>query len=197
MIDIAEINRFQAAATADWHDDFARSQTEAPLAFVEENHWFNFDLWHEEDVARRDDIPAERIKQAKRKIDKCNQARNNAMEKIDDWILSEIKQRQVSCPDGLLHSETPGMMIDRLSIMALKVYHMQEQVDRKDATPEHKEKCAARVVVLDEQRADLSASLEALLGDVFGGRRRFKVYRQFKMYNDPDSNPQLYQKGKS
>ena len=93
-----------------------------------------------------------------------------------------------------MHSETPGMMIDRLSIMALKRYHMQEEVDRTDASVEHITKCAAKVSVLDEQIADLAATLERLLGELAEGSLRFKVYRQFKMYNDPSLNPELYKR---
>eukprot|EP00903_Cladosiphon_okamuranus_P003768 g3766.t1 len=157
-----------------WHENDLPLHQGTPMSFVEENHRHNFDLWHEEDIARRDDIPAERIKQAKRNIDHYNQQRNNAMEKIDDWILSELKQRGITCNEGLLHSETPGMMIDRLSIMALKNYHMDEQVQRDDASPEHREKCEVKVKVLIEQQADLTASLKSLLADVFSGQRRFK-----------------------
>lgn len=193
LIDLDRLNSLHRDWTRDWHVNATLTQGGAPWSAVEQNHDFNFRLWHEEDIARRDDIPLERIREAKRNIDRFNQARNNAMEQMDDWILSALKQAGVVAPtEGALHSETPGMMIDRLSIMALKEYHMAEQVARADATEEHRAKCAARVIVLQEQQRDLTEALRVLLVELAAGRRRFKVYRQFKMYNDPTLNPQLY-----
>lgn len=168
------------------------TQGAQPWVAIESNHFNNFALWHEEDVARRDDIPAEKVRAAKRNIDRFNQARNDAMEKIDDWILGTLIKRSDVPPSGLAHSETLGMMIDRLSIMALKEYHMAEQAVRQDAKEEHRQKCAARVAVLQEQQRDLTEALRVLLDDILAGRRCFKLYRQFKMYNDPALNPQLY-----
>jgi hypothetical protein len=134
-----------------------------------------------------------RIVEAKRNIDQYNQARNNAMEKIDEWILNYLELAGVQTADKL-HSETPGMMIDRLSIMQLKRYHMEEETLRADATEEHKAKCLARLNVLDEQIGDLSNCLIDILNQLERGALKFKVYRQFKMYNDPSLNPQLYNK---
>ena len=192
IIDIIELSEKHEAWTSNWHTHLVCGESTPLLAAIEENHRHNFELWHEEDIARRDDLPAARIKDAKRKIDKCNQARNNAMERMDDWFLNALAADSVRCEDGVLHSETPGMMIDRLSIMALKAYHMREQVERSDVSAEHRAKCAARVQVLVEQQLDLRKALETLVKELFAGRRRFKIYRQFKMYNDPELNPQLY-----
>lgn len=162
-----------------------------PWKFVEENNKYNFKLWHEEDIARIKDINPQRIVEAKRNIDKYNQARNNAMENIDEWILNYLNLN-VRANATKIHSETPGMMIDRLSIMQLKRYHMEEQTLRADASEQHKSKCLDRVLVLDEQIADLSYSLTEVLEQLKNGLLKFKVYRQFKMYNDPSLNPQIY-----
>ena len=195
MINVDRIDELHRRCVIEWHLGSGLLQAEEPWVFVEQNHDYNFQLWHEEDIARRDDLPAERIKDAKRNIDRFNQARNNAMEQVDDWILNLLKKNEViTKSDAILHSETPGMMIDRLSIMALKEYHMAEQAARSDAPDEHRAKCAARVAVLKEQQGDLGNALRTLLIELGDGRKRFKVYRQFKMYNDPALNPQLYGK---
>ncbi len=194
-LDENKITDFQRDWTAQWHDDAPLAALDAPWSFIQANHKMNYDLWHEEDVARRDDLGAERVRQAKRVIDKCNQARNDAMERIDLWISERLPSDTES---SLQHSETPGMIIDRLSIMALKRYHMQEEASRGSATPEHRSRCAAKVVVLDEQLSDLRHCLAWLREQLEAGERRFKLYRQFKMYNDASLNPQLYQsQGKS
>lgn len=190
MIDIDQLAEFHRQATIDWHNRFGQAQSVSPWEAIEDNHRQNFMLWHEEDIARRDDLPAERIKEAKRAIDQFNQNRNNAMERIDDWILNQTAELQPNARN--YHSETPGMMVDRLSIMALKAFHMQEQADRTDASLEHRDKCASRVVVLEEQLGDLLFALKTFLKELNAGSRGFKVYRQFKMYNDPSTNPELY-----
>jgi hypothetical protein len=192
MIEIGKLNVFHREMTQAWHAELTLSALESPWVEIEENHAQNFRLWHEEDVARRRDVGDARIVEAKRNIDAFNQARNNAMERVDDWILGELARRGVESAVGTLHSETPGMMIDRLSIMALKEFHMVEQTLRSDADEAHRVKCDARVEVLREQQGDLSEGVRVLLAELLGGRRRFKVYRQFKMYNDPALNPQLY-----
>lgn len=194
MIDTRNILDMQHQKVVNWHVELRLTETELPWKFIEENMQWNFMLWHEEDIARIKDIDPLRIVEAKRNIDQYNQARNNAMEKIDEWVLSYLETNNIT-PGERIHSETPGMMIDRLSIMALKKYHMQEEVDREDATPEHKEKCAGRVAVLTEQIGDLSNALKTVFDELMASQLRFKVYRQFKMYNDPSLNPQLYKRG--
>jgi hypothetical protein len=193
MIDVQKILDLQSRNVADWHKNVELSETELPWKHIEENNMWNFSLWHEEDIARIKDIDPLRIVEAKRNIDKYNQSRNNAMEKIDEWILSYLDSRNIR-PGDKIHSETPGMMIDRLSIMTLKKYHMQEEVDRPDASEEHKVKCADKVKVLSEQMDDLASSLKGLFSDIGDSKLRFKVYRQFKMYNDPSLNPELYKR---
>jgi len=180
--------RHHAKWTANWHENPAPEPLDLPWAIVEQNHRMNFDLWHEEDMARRDDLGAERVRQAKRAIDGFNQRRNDAIERLDGWFLGQINMR----PDSPLHSETPGMMIDRLSILALKLYHMRVEATRESATEEHRQKCSDKAVVLEEQLTDLAKCLQEVLNQLQGGTRRFKIYRQFKMYNDSALNPQLY-----
>lgn len=193
MIDVKKILDLQLKKVTDWHIEMRLTEEELPWKFIEENNQWNFMLWHEEDIARIKDIDPLRIVEAKRNIDRYNQARNNAMEKIDEWILSYLETNGIE-PGKKIHSETPGMMIDRLSIMTLKKYHMQEEVDRTDASEEHKAKCADRVKVLTEQIGDLSEALRQVFEDLTASVLRFKVYRQFKMYNDPSLNPQLYKR---
>jgi hypothetical protein len=196
MIDVKNILTLQKSEITDWHREMTNKEESLPWKFIEENNQYNFKLWHEEDIARIRDIDPMRIVEAKRNIDQYNQARNNAMEKIDEWILSYLELATVQSADKL-HSETPGMMIDRLSIMQLKRYHMEEETLRLDASAEHKSKCLARVNVLNEQIADLSNCLVDILEQLESGKLKFKVYRQFKMYNDPSLNPQLYKKSNS
>lgn len=196
MIHVNTILEMQMKKVNEWHSTMHMTEDALPWKFIEENTYWNFMLWHEEDIARIKDIDPLRIVEAKRNIDKYNQQRNNSMEKIDEWVLNFIQTNNI--PAGTkLHSETPGMMIDRLSIMTLKKYHMQEEVDRKDASREHVEKCAERVSVLSEQISDLSNALQQVLHDIEHSVLSFKVYRQFKMYNDPSLNPQLYSRNQT
>jgi hypothetical protein len=184
------VTRLHAQWTSDWHNQPSAPRPDLPWSIVEYNHRMNFDLWHEEDIARRDDLGAERVRQAKRNIDGFNQRRNDAIERMDSWFLSSVAVPA----EGPLHSETPGMIVDRLSILALKLYHMQAEADRASATEEHRRKCSEKAAILKEQLGDLAKCLDELLGQIQAGTRRFKVYRQFKMYNDASLNPQLYSK---
>ena len=193
MISVQNILDLQKSKVKDWHVNFHLTADSLPWKFIEENHQWNFSLWHEEDIARIKDIDPMRIMQAKRNIDVFNQARNNAMEKIDEWILNYLVFNNVESKGGL-HSETPGMMIDRLSIMSLKRFHMKEETLRTDATAEHRVNCGRKLLVLDEQIKDLSNCLENIFSKLQTGEISFKVYRQMKMYNDPSLNPQLYKR---
>ena len=193
MISVKRILSDHKSKVEAWHEALIVSENEFPWAFIEENHKWNFSLWHEEDIARIKDIEPNRIVEAKRNIDFYNQARNNAMEKIDEWFLTSLLQQYI-VSKGPLHSETPGMMIDRLSIMSLKRFHMHEETLRKDASEDHVLKCSNKVAVLDEQIFDLSNCLDSIFKKLEAGEIRFKVYRQLKMYNDPTLNPQLYNK---
>jgi hypothetical protein len=185
----SEIAALQTALTAQWHNTSPHVEGAGFLLLAQQNHLRNFQLWHEEDIARRDDLGFEAVYRAKRNIDRFNQERNNFIEEMDQAIVAALEPPAVGCP---LNSETPGMMIDRLSILALKEFHMHEETVRADASPEHRQKCGEKLARIRTQRADLSGCLTALLDDIVARRRTFSVYRQFKMYNDPALNPQLY-----
>jgi hypothetical protein len=195
MLDALLITRMQDEMTAAWHEDASAVEAGAfadgLLAIATAQHRANFDLWHEEDKARDPGASDHDIADVKRAIDAVNQRRNDLVEKIDSWLLEGLKCND----DAPLHSETPGLMIDRLSILALKIYHTCEEVHRASATEEHRRKNAARLELLEEQRGDLAGCLDTLWTEVLEGRRRFKLYRQMKMYNDPELNPAIYGKG--
>jgi hypothetical protein len=194
MINVREITGLQRDTVERWHQEEIANRFSGFLQLVCEQHKFNYLLWHEEDIARSPNVGDDRIAAVKRAIDRYNQQRNDAIEKLDDWLIAELGRRQVKLQAGApLNTETPGSAIDRLSILALRLYHMQEQADRSDASPEHREKVQGRLTILREQHADLSQSLQELTDDIAAGRKRMKVYRQFKMYNDPTLNPYLYQ----
>jgi hypothetical protein len=161
--------------------------------WIETNHRCNTLLWNEEDKARRTDVGAYEIAAGKRLIDQYNQKRNDATETIDEAILSELAAYPRST-DARLNSETAGSMIDRLSILSLKIYHMRKQTLRADVDREHIRCCEAKLERLVEQRGDLGICFDALLAEAKRGIAYFKVYRQFKMYNDPALNPCLYGK---
>lgn len=173
-----------------WKKQGIHLQQTSFLRLVEENHAFNYQLWHAEDKARRDDKGFEYVYKAKRAIDKYNQERNNRMEAMDNWLFDALKPAPVSsCP---VHTETLGMIIDRLSILSLKQYHMNEQVIRPEASEEHQQQCARKLAILNNQKNQLTKSLAELIDDITHHRRTFVTYHQFKMYNDPQLNPELY-----
>ena len=151
-------------------------------------HSANFDLWHEEDKARSPEATDADIAEVKHAIDRLNQRRNDLVEKIDLWLLERLEQNE----HAPLHSETPGLMIDRLSILALKIYHTEEEEHRETATEAHRRRNADRLALLKEQRSDLAGCLDTLWSEILQGTRRFKLYRQMKMYNDPELNPAVY-----
>ena len=184
-----EIATLQTILTARWHEEAPAANGEGFLLLVQENHLRNFQLWHEEDIARRDDLGSERIHQAKRAIDRFNQQRNNFIEEMDKLLVAALKPLESGVPRN---SETPGMMIDRLSILALKEFHMHEEAVRADASETHRAACAEKLTRIIRQRSDLTQCVGELLADVAAGTRTFAVYYQFKMYNDPALNPQLY-----
>ena len=158
---------------------------------IELNHRYNNLLWDEEDLARRRDVADAEIAANKRAIDGYNQKRNDAIERIDEVLLSALQSAQRQ-PGGPLNSETAGSMVDRLSILALKIFHMGLQAARDDAGSEHVARCTEKLARLREQRADLAGCLNDLLAACHAGTRHYKVYRQFKMYNDATLNPWLY-----
>ena len=172
----------------------ANAALEDPWVWIETNHRYNSLLWAEEDLARRKNVPDSEIAANKRAIDGFNQKRNDATEKIDEALLLRLGA-VTPAPGARLSSETAGSMIDRLSIMSLKIRAMREQTRRNDVDAAHIDACQAKLDKLLEQRADLAACLETLLREAAAGAAYFKIYRQFKMYNDPKLNPQLYKQG--
>jgi hypothetical protein len=172
----------------------AAADLAGPWPWIETNHRYNSLLWAEEDLARRKNVPDSEIAANKRAIDGFNQKRNDATEKVDEALLIRLAA-VTPAPGARLSSETAGSMIDRLSIMSLKIRAMREQTRRTDVDAAHVEACQAKLDKLLEQRADLAACLDSLLKEAMAGTAYFKIYRQFKMYNDPKLNPQLYKNG--
>ena len=155
--------------------------------------WIDTVQWHFEDIIRDPHIdPAEALA-LKRRIDRSNQDRTDLVEQIDSYFRQ--KYSDVKVLDGAtINTESPAWAVDRLSILALKIYHMREQAERDDATEEHRAKCQAKLDVLLEQQRDLSTAIDQLLDDIAAGRKYMKVYRQMKRYTDPSTNPVLYKK---
>jgi hypothetical protein len=192
MLDALLITRMQDEMTVALHEPDNEVAVEASadglMALAMAQHRANFDLWHEEDKARVPGAPDDEIVRVKKAIDVLNQRRNDLVEKMDLWLIDKLDQ-DIAAP---LHSETPGLMVDRLSILALKIYHTREESNRESAPPQHRSKNAERLTLLEEQREDLASCLDSLWAEVLEGRRRFKLYRQMKMYNDPELNPAVY-----
>ena len=155
--------------------------------------WIDTVQWHFEDLIRDPQINPTEALVLKRRIDKSNQDRTDLVEEIDSYFR-KVYSTVTPLPDARLNTESPAWAVDRLSILALKIYHMKEQVERNDASPEHIERCQMKLNVLLEQRVDLSTAIDQLLEDYKAGRKVMKVYRQMKMYNDPSTNPVLYKK---
>ena len=213
MLDASSITRMHEEATLRWHQESPASGGPAPdnqppagpttqlptednttspdllMKVALSHHRANFDLWHEEDKARDPSATDASIAAVKHAIDTLNQRRNDLVENLDRMLLAEAGPQAASAP---LHSESPGLIIDRLSILALKIYHTAEESHRASATDAHRQKNAERLTLLEEQRNDLAACLDALWKQVLAGQRRFKLYRQMKMYNDPELNPAIY-----
>lgn len=156
-------------------------------------NWIDTVQWHLEDIIRDPEIDPVEALAIKRRIDKSNQDRTDLVEMIDSYFLDKYKDVKV-LPDAVINTESPAWAVDRLSILELKIYHMKEQVERKDADEKHKEQCNRKLAVLMEQRKDLASAIDQLLSDIESGKKYMKVYKQMKMYNDPSTNPVLYSK---
>lgn len=196
MIQFDEVTRLHREMVVRWHERPVDNPFDGFLAIVCEQFAYNFQLWHEEDIARSPAVGDERIAAVKRAIDRFNQQRNDAIERLDDWITQELESRGVvASAEARLNTETVGSVIDRLSILALRIYHLEEQRDRADASEEHRANVTRKLAVALAQHDDLSQSGQELVEDILAGRKRHKTYRQMKMYNDPAMNPYLYRAG--
>lgn len=153
--------------------------------------WIDTVQWHLEDIIRDPAIEPSAALALKRRIDKSNQDRTDLVERIDSYFLTLYKDVKPSA-GATINTESPAWAVDRLSILALKIYHMRIEATRPDATQSHRDKCRAKLDVLLEQQKDLSSAIDALLDDIAAGRKYMKVYKQMKMYNDADTNPVLY-----
>ena len=155
--------------------------------------WIDTVQWHFEDIIRDPEIDPSSALTLKRRIDKSNQDRTDLVEQIDSYFLDKYKNVKV-LDDARINTESPAWAVDRLSILALKIFHMKEEAERKDAEESHIAKCKAKLGVLLEQQNDLGIAIDQLIEDIEAGRKYMKVYRQMKMYNDVDTNPILYKK---
>lgn len=156
-------------------------------------NWIDVVQWHLEDIIRDPEINPVAALALKRRIDRSNQDRTDLVERIDSYFWEQFQSVQ-PLQEARINTESPAWAVDRLSILHVKIYHMQEQVDRRDVSEEQHRLCEHKLNVLNEQLADLTASIGDLLDDYTAGRRVMKVYRQMKMYNDPNLNPVLYGK---
>ena len=190
---ISQVTDLHRSAVGRWHNSELDNPYDGLLAIICQQHQFNYLLWHEEDIARSPDVGDTRIAAVKRAIDGYNQQRNDWIEQIDEALIRELAADGVlPRADARINTETPGAAIDRLSIMSLRIYHLDEQIARDDVDEAHRQKVRQRLDRCHEQHADLSQSLTELLADIFAGHKLLKVYRQMKMYNDQTLNPYLY-----
>jgi hypothetical protein len=191
---VRQIADLQIEAVRRWHHQELDNPYTGLLAVVCRQHQYNYSLWHEEDVARSPHVSDAKIAGVKRAIDGYNQQRNDWIERIDETLLQMLTVGGIlPKAEAVLNTETPGSAMDRSSIMALRIYHFEEQLERDDVDAEHVAMVREKLRRCCQQREDLTESLGDLLHDIFTGRKLLKVYRQMKMYNDPTLNPYLYQ----
>ncbi len=192
LVEVAEIVAMQQACITRWHQQGVDNPYAGFQRIACHECSLNFQLWHQEDAARNPAASDAEIALVKRTIDGLNQQRNDCIELMDGWIAQELHRRRVTSRNAPLNSETPGSVIDRLAIQTLRIFYLQQQLPRTDVSRDHCESVNQKLAICIEQRRDLTASLHQLMLDLAGGRKRHKIYRQFKMYNDPTLNPYLY-----
>ena len=198
MLSAAKIVSLHDRQTEAWHlgasaePEGSRDGDNDWLRAVARQHRANFDLWHIEDEARAPGVTDRELAEVKRRIDRTNQLRNDLAEELDRILIAWLEPQALPDPNAPLNSESPGLIIDRLSILALKIYHTREEAARTDAPPGHGSRNRDRLAILEQQRADLSSCLDNLWRETVTGTRQFKLYRQLKMYNDPSLNPSIY-----
>jgi hypothetical protein len=187
--------RLHDDSTSRWHREVPSApEGTAFMDIVLAQHLANFELWHIEDSARTPHASDYELAAVKRAVDSTNQRRNDLAERCDVLLLAALEPHGLPSPTAELHSESPGLMLDRLSILALKIFHTREEVGRPNAPEGHAERNRERLQILETQRTDLAACLDRLWQQVLRSERRFKLYRQLKMYNDPSLNPAMYRK---
>jgi len=194
----AKSNGIFSRAIADYHlKDHVDTPIENPypdgsieyLLYLK--NWIDTVQWHLEDIIRDPEIDPVEALRIKRRIDRSNQERTDMVEYIDSYFLNKYKDVKTA-PDATINTESPAWAIDRLSILALKIYHMEQETNRSDVSAGHIEQCSRKLDVLRQQQIDLSTAIDRLLEDIAAGRKYMKVYKQMKMYNDPELNPVLY-----
>lgn len=191
-------NKIFNESVTDYHKtDFIDTPIKNPYAvksieyYLYLKNWIDTVQWHLEDIIRDPNINSVEALALKRRIDKSNQDRTDLVELIDSYFWDKYSQTKAKA-DASINTESPAWAIDRLSILHLKIYHMEREVERTDVSAEHKAQCTAKLNVLLEQKSDLSTAIDQLLADFEAGRKKMKVYKQMKMYNDPELNPVLY-----
>jgi uncharacterized protein DUF4254 len=192
---LTDIPALHDQLTLRWHQEafeIWQAPADAWTSLVARQHLANFELWHTEDLARTPGATDADLARVKRRIDETNQRRNDLSEQIDRTLLEELSLDGKPNAAAPLHSESPGLMIDRLSILALKLFHTREEMERPGAPQGHAERNGKRLAILAEQRNDLAGCLVRLWEETVDGTRQFKLYRQLKMYNDPALNPAVY-----
>ena len=193
VIQVSRLVELQTDAVALWHTQPITNDQLGFDSLVIDNHETNFRLWHEEDQARDPVANDSVIAQVKRRIDRLNQQRNDSIERLDNAIADLIvKQRGVMDESLPMNTETPGSALDRLSILALRIFHLAEQCDRHEITTPARQRVAVSLQIAEQQRINLGLSLQQLLDDLFAGKKRHQTFRQLKLYNDPELNPVIY-----
>lgn len=194
---VQEISNFQRELVARWHMSDPSAIGTGIGQIISQQHAYNFLLWHEEDLARSPAASDTEIANVKRAIDRYNQLRNDGIEQIDSWIAHALHALEIQpSVNATLNTETPGSAIDRLSILALREYHLQEQLHRDDVDASHLRSVEEKISICRTQHADLCLALQQLLSDILEGRKRHRNYAALKMYNDPNLNPVLYGKNR-
>ena len=197
LIDVYAVAELQREAVIRWHQNGLDNPYEDFLQLVSHQCSLNYLLWHEEDAARDPTASDAEIARVKRTIDQLNQQRNNYIERLDTWLAARLASLRIRPRDRAgVNTETPGSAIDRLAILALRIYHLEEQFAREDTSTEHRQAVQSRLAICWQQHADLTQALDELLVEIAAGDKRHRIYQPLKLYNDPDFNPFLYQQAR-
>ncbi len=190
MINVGHVLSVHQSTVQEWHTEPISNPHEGVMRLVVDQHAFNFRLWHEEDKARCPQADDTTIANVKRNIDQLNQQRNDWIEKIDVWIEDDLARCSINAAtDAAINTETPASAIDRLSILSLRLYHLNEQLDRADVDEHHLALAHQKMTIGEMQKDRLARSLSQLIDDIYAGRKQHSTYRQMKLYNDPNFNP--------